>query len=111
MVSKSCRAGWDKCRLLTNYTGNLEYSASFQYETSSAYSADSTYWIASCTKLLTTIAALQCVELGLFSLDSAEDVRRLIPERAEFNEIIRGADESGEPLLEKATTDLTLRDL
>lgn len=39
-------------------------------------------WLASCTKLPTTIAALQCVERGLFSLDSTADVERLLPEWA-----------------------------
>jgi CubicO group peptidase (beta-lactamase class C family) len=96
---------------LANYTGSLEYSASFQDETGSAYSPDSTYWIASYTKLITTIAARQCVGRGLFSLEYAADVKTLIPQRAEFNEIIREADESGEPLLEKVTTDLTSRHL
>ena len=35
---------------------------------------DSTFSVASCKKLMTTIAALQCVEKSLFSLDSPEDV-------------------------------------
>ncbi|KAF2399128.1 beta-lactamase/transpeptidase-like protein [Trichodelitschia bisporula] len=39
---------------------------------------DGTFWIASCTKLITSICALQCVEKGLVSLD--EDISRILPE-------------------------------
>jgi CubicO group peptidase (beta-lactamase class C family) len=39
---------------------------------------DSVMWVASCTKLMTTIAAIQCVEKELFTLD--EDVSRILPE-------------------------------
>ncbi|KAF7980349.1 hypothetical protein HWV62_38787 [Athelia sp. TMB] len=42
----------------------------------------STFWITSCTKLLTAIACLQCVEQGLFSLNSPNDVTKLLPEYA-----------------------------
>jgi CubicO group peptidase (beta-lactamase class C family) len=38
--------------------------------------------IASCTKMFTTIAVLQCVEDGLVTLD--EDVNRLLPDLASF---------------------------
>ena len=41
---------------------------------------DAVMWVASCTKLLTTVCALQCVERGQFSLDSEDDVARLVPE-------------------------------
>ena len=37
-------------------------------------------WLASCSKLVTTVAALQCVECGLFNLHSSADVDRLLPE-------------------------------
>lgn len=43
---------------------------------------DTVMWVASCTKLVSTVAALQCVEQGLFSLDNPEDVARLLPELA-----------------------------
>lgn len=35
-------------------------------------------WFASCTKLLTTVAAMQCVERGLLSLDG--DICEVLPE-------------------------------
>lgn len=73
---------------------------------------DSTYWIASCTKLITTICALQCVEKGLFFLDSPEDVKRLIPEMADA-EILTGFDATsdGAPITQKAEKKFTLRQM
>jgi CubicO group peptidase (beta-lactamase class C family) len=68
---------------------------------------DSTFWIASCTKLFTTVAAMQCVEKGLITLD--EDISRILPEWSS-PDILTGFDkESGEPLLKKATKKITLR--
>ena len=58
---------------------------------------------------MTTIAALQCVERGLFTLDSAEDVKRLIPERTSFNDILTGFDDSGNPVFKKAAAEITTR--
>lgn len=68
---------------------------------------NSTFWIASCTKLFTSIAALQCVERGLVSLD--EDISRILPEwRAP--DILVGFDKGTEaPILKKATKKITLR--
>ena len=63
--------------------------------------------MASCTKLLTTIAVLQCVERGLIGLD--DDVARILPELAEL-EILTGMDSStGIPILKKRTKAITLR--
>ena len=39
---------------------------------------DSVMWFASCTKLFTTIAALQCVERELLDLDG--DITEILPE-------------------------------
>ncbi|KAF2641704.1 beta-lactamase/transpeptidase-like protein [Massarina eburnea CBS 473.64] len=41
---------------------------------------DTTFWIASCTKLITTIAVLQLVEQGTIQLDDAEFVAKFAPE-------------------------------
>lgn len=60
---------------------------------------------------MTTIAAFQCIERGLFSLDSADDVQRLIPERAALDDIITGVDDSDALILKKATSRMTLRHL
>ncbi|KAF7961246.1 hypothetical protein EAE96_000912 [Botrytis aclada] len=64
--------------------------------------------IASCTKLLTSISALQCVERGQFTLD--EDVSRLLPElKLEDLDILQGFDSEEKPKLVKATKNITLR--
>lgn len=47
-----------------------------------AMTFDTSFWIASCTKLVTTIAAMQLVEQGKVGLDSEEDIERTLPEVA-----------------------------
>ncbi|MCJ1298640.1 hypothetical protein MMC08_001430 [Hypocenomyce scalaris] len=71
-----------------------------------------TFYVASCTKLMTTICALQCVDKGLFSLDSSEDVKRLIPEMAGA-EILTGFDAASEgaPTFQVAGNKFTLRQM
>jgi len=41
---------------------------------------DTTFWIASCTKLVTSIACMQLVEKGVLSLDDPETIRKYAPE-------------------------------
>lgn len=41
---------------------------------------DTTFWLASCTKLITSIACMQLVEQGRLQLDAAEQVEQLAPE-------------------------------
>ena len=67
---------------------------------------DTTMFTASCTKLLTTIAALQCVERGLVTLD--EDTAAHLPELAR-QKILTGFDEAGEPVLVERKNPITLR--
>ncbi|XXH00716.1 hypothetical protein Hte_007066 [Hypoxylon texense] len=70
-------------------------------------SIDTCMWVASCTKLMTGIAALQCVEKGLLTLD--DDISTVLPEWKE-REVLLGFDEvTGAPLLEKAQGKLSLR--
>jgi CubicO group peptidase (beta-lactamase class C family) len=62
--------------LSSSRDGKFQYSNTFGNlsiadANSAPISADSPMWIASCTKLLTTIVALQCVERGLLALDAA----------------------------------------
>ncbi|KAF7938395.1 uncharacterized protein EAE98_000733 [Botrytis deweyae] len=69
---------------------------------------DAILWLASCTKHLTSISALQCVERGQFTLD--EDVSRLLPElKLEDLDILQGFDSEEKPKLVKATKNITLR--
>ncbi|KAK7541191.1 beta-lactamase/transpeptidase-like protein [Phyllosticta citribraziliensis] len=64
-------------------------------------------WIASCTKLLGTIAALQCVDRGQLSLDAP--VYNILPEFKD-QDIITGF-ENGKPQFRKHTKPMTLRHL
>lgn len=64
-------------------------------------------WIASCTKLVTSIAVLQCVERGQVTWD--EDITRVLPELNAI-EIITGFDKgSGKPTYEKRKKTISLR--
>ena len=67
---------------------------------------DDIVFLASCTKLLTTVLALQCVERG--KLDLHADVGAIVPELS-GKDILTGFDEaSGKPQLRKATETITL---
>jgi CubicO group peptidase (beta-lactamase class C family) len=67
-------------------------------------------WLASCTKLATTVAALQCVERGLFSLDSTADIARLLPEWSN-PQILAFEEDNITPRLVPAKEKITLRRL
>ena len=68
---------------------------------------DATFWIASCTKLLTTICALQNVEQGKLGLD--DDVSTILPEW-KSPDVLSGWDQD-QPQFKKATKKITLRQL
>ncbi|KAJ9144472.1 Beta-lactamase family protein [Pleurostoma richardsiae] len=70
-------------------------------------SLDSTFWAFSCTKLLTTICALQCVERRLIRLD--DEVGGVLPELAECSIISPKPD--GSFSLAPAKNKITLRHL
>lgn len=68
---------------------------------------DAIFSLASCTKLMTTVAALQCIERGLITLD--EDVTRVLPELKNV-EIITGFDQRTQtPVFVRRKNRLTLR--
>ncbi|KAI0205348.1 beta-lactamase/transpeptidase-like protein [Astrocystis sublimbata] len=69
---------------------------------------DSTMYIASCTKLMTSIAAMQCVERGLIALD--EDVRPILNELQDIDIIKHGSGDD-EIIAWKNTTPITLQQL
>ncbi|KAK7470284.1 hypothetical protein VKT23_001715 [Stygiomarasmius scandens] len=69
-------------------------------------SKENTFWIASCTKLITAIAVLQIVERGKVDLD--EDVTKIIPEWKD-QEVLLGFDEAGKPIVKKMEEKMTLR--
>ena len=68
---------------------------------------DATMWLASCTKLMTTVAALQCVERGQFGLD--DDVTPILYELKGRNILSRFEEGSGKPILIPNTNAMTLR--
>lgn len=76
-------------------------------ETHEPLEIDDVMCIASCTKLLTSIAAMQCVERGLVTLDT--DVEEILPELGAQG-ILTGFDETtGEPVISKRQNKVQLR--
>jgi methyl acetate hydrolase len=69
---------------------------------------DTLFWIASCTKAITSIAALQLVERGLLDLDAPVGER--LPLLAS-PKVLAGFDETGAGILRPATAPITLRRL
>ncbi|KAL8802339.1 MAG: hypothetical protein Q9200_006617, partial [Gallowayella weberi] len=72
--------------LAANSSGSFKYENVFSFsslqdmESKAPLRLDSFLWIASCTKLMTSIAALQLVERGHFNLD--DDMGHFLPELA-----------------------------
>ncbi len=71
-------------------------------------STDTLFWMASCTKALTSAAALQLVEDGLIGLD--DPVGGWLPQLAS-PKVLKGFDAAEKPILEAATQPITLRRL
>jgi len=69
---------------------------------------DSIFRIASMTKAITTVAALQLVEQGKVNLD--EPAAKHLPKLASL-QVLEGFDSSGKPVLRPAKTQVTLRHL
>lgn len=96
--------------------GKFRYEKAFGYRTlketlkPEPMQIDATMWMASCTKLVTSIAAMQCVERGQLTLDG--DVTGILPELKDI-EILTGFDQDSDgkdiPILVKNTKPITLR--
>ena len=69
---------------------------------------DTVFRIASMTKAVTGVAAMQCVERGLLSLD--QPAGEIMPELAE-PQVLDGFDANGKPILRPARRKITLRSL
>jgi methyl acetate hydrolase len=67
---------------------------------------DTVFRIASMTKAVTGVAAMQCVERGLLSLD--QPAGEIVPELAE-PQVLDGFDANGKPILRPARRKITLR--
>lgn len=73
-----------------------------------AMTADTVFWIASLTKAVTSVAAMQLVEQGRVGLD--EPVSRWLPRLAEPR-VLDGFGDDGAPRMRPAKTPITLRHL
>ncbi|GKZ93432.1 hypothetical protein AnigIFM59636_006504 [Aspergillus niger] len=89
-----------------NRDGSLHYAKAFGEESIESTDTDAVHWVASCTKLVTTIAVMQCVERGLLDLDG--DVANVLREWAS-PQILTGFDENDNPIFRAATKPITLR--
>ena len=69
---------------------------------------ESVFWIASCTKMIVGIAAMQLVEQGALTLDDPDLVEKLAPELKQVK-ILTGFDEKGKPQLVDKKKNITLR--
>ncbi|KNG52432.1 beta-lactamase family protein [Stemphylium lycopersici] len=120
-IPSCCRAGASEVFDYSNHGDaqfrNKTYSKSAGYDSiapdASELNSDSFFWVASCTKLIGTIAVLQYVERGQISLD--KHVERILPELANLDIIkpFRSSDDPGNPrfTLEPSTKKITLRQL
>lgn len=96
--------------LASNRSGSFHYARTFgvrSLHTQEPLDMSNIMCIASCTKLMTSIAAMQCVERGLVALET--DVAEILPELAAQG-ILTGFDKaSGEPIVQKRQKTMTLR--
>ncbi|KAF2423767.1 beta-lactamase/transpeptidase-like protein [Tothia fuscella] len=72
------------------------------------FTPDTVCRIASCTKLFTSVAALQCVERDLLTLDA--DISTTLPEFSNPQILVSISEENG-PIFKSATRKVTLRNL
>jgi CubicO group peptidase (beta-lactamase class C family) len=93
-------------------TGNMLYSdakgvASLKEGSTRPFQLDTILSLASETKLMTAVAALQCVEAGLITLD--EDVSKYLPGIGSHGVLVGFDDEKKEAKTAPTTTPITLR--
>jgi CubicO group peptidase (beta-lactamase class C family) len=75
------------------------------------FTADTVCWIASCTKAMTTVSVMQCVERGILNLD--DDVGKTwLPEFNDPRILVRMEEDdegNAKPVFKKASRKVTLR--
>lgn len=76
-------------------------------DSSERVSTDSLWWLASCTKIVATIAVLQLVEQGRLDLDDSDQLESIIPELKHVP--IASVDSEGNIVLKPKTKRITLR--
>jgi CubicO group peptidase (beta-lactamase class C family) len=96
--------------LICSLTGSFQYShaagKSSVEDGAADIQDDAVFLLASQTKLLTAVAALQVVERGLIGFD--DDVAELLPELAK-QPVLTGFDEEDKPVLEERKNAITFR--
>jgi CubicO group peptidase (beta-lactamase class C family) len=98
---------------LLTHSGSFTYAKTFgntslKSENTEPLQFDTVMWVASCTKLMTSICALQLVERGKLTLD--DPVYSHIPELKYF-EIFESFDNEGKPVEIEHTKPINLRTL
>src|ERR1051326_9439292 len=73
-----------------------------------AMTTDTVFWIASMTKAITSMAAMQLVEQGKLKID--QPISDVLPELS-APQVLDGFDASGDPKLRSANRQITLRHL
>lgn len=97
---------------ITNKNGDNLYTHAAGYTDATAHTPiteENTFWIASTTKILVTVAVLQLVEQGKLRLDDSEQVENLVPELAKLP--IVSKNEDGSLKLTPKKNGITLRHL
>ncbi|OBT52450.1 hypothetical protein VE04_06919 [Pseudogymnoascus sp. 24MN13] len=96
--------------LASDSTGKFNYEKAFGLKSPSEnIDVNSTFIMASCTKLITSISALQCVKRGQIKLD--DDVSTVLVEFRDI-QILTGFEEgTEEPTFKTAENKITLRQL
>lgn len=77
-------------------------------DTEEPMTLDTIFWIASCTKMIGAIAAMQLVEQGRLALDDADMVGKVLPELKNVK-ILKGFSADGKPELVEKKNRITLR--
>lgn len=98
--------------LTTAVSGSFKYSKAFGSDSIDAEAAkplkeDSVFWIASCTKIVTAIAAMQCVEKELLKLD--EDVMTVLTEWKDVHVLVGFDEKTGKAITRPSRGTITLR--
>ena len=77
-------------------------------ETQEPMTLDSTFWIASCTKMIGGIAAMQLCEQGKLALDDADLVEKIAPELKAVR-ILKSIDQNGKAEYVEKKNRITLK--
>lgn len=113
LVASGVDGGVSRCQALasnqlTQSLGAFRYQKAFGMKSpTEPMDLNATFILASCTKLMTSIAALQCVERGQVGLD--DDLGEVLSELKDCDIITGFKEGTEEPILKKAENKITLR--